>query len=67
MKILTFGSKGLLLLALSTLFLLSSQSDGCKSKEGTWEKIGTREVNYDLDKDEIIATRLEGIFQAIQV
>lgn len=58
---------GFMALALSALFLMSSQADGCKSKSGTWEKIGTRDVSYDLDKDEIIATRLEGIFTAIQV
>lgn len=67
MKIMTLGSKGLMVLALTALFLMSSQSDGCKSNDGSWEKIGTRDVNYDLDKDEIIATRLEGIFTAIQV
>ncbi len=67
MKIQLFRSTGLLTLTLASLFLLSSQSEGCKSKPGSWESIGSRNVNYELDKDEIIATRLEGIFTAIQV
>ncbi len=67
MKIQLFRNMGLLTFVLASLFLLSSQSEGCKSKPGTWEIIGTRNVNYELDKDEIIATRLEGIFTAIQV
>lgn len=67
MKIQNFRSTGLLTLVLAALFMMSSQSDGCKSNDGKWEKIGSRTVNYELDKDEIMATRLEGIFQAIQI
>ena len=67
MKLKIFHRMGFPVLALSALFLMSSQSNGCKSKPGTWEKIGTRDVKYDLDKDEIVATRLEGIFTSIQV
>ena len=67
MKIQNFRNSGFMTLALAALFLLSARSEGCKPTPGTWEKIGTRDVNYEADKDEIIATRAEGIFTAIQV
>ncbi|MBC7774906.1 MAG: hypothetical protein H7246_05650, partial [Phycisphaerae bacterium] len=67
MKIQIFRNTGLIALALTALFLMSASSKGCKPTPGSWEIIGSRNVNYELDKDEIVATRLEGIFTAIQV
>jgi len=67
MKIQTFRGAGFLTFALAALFLLSARSQGCKGTPGTWEIIGSRDVNYEADKDEIVATRLEGIFTSIQV
>ena len=32
-----------------------------------WELLGSREVNYALDHDEILVTRLEGTFTAIKI
>jgi hypothetical protein len=67
MKAQIFRGLGFMLFVLSAFFLMSSRVESCKSTPGSWEKIGTREVNYELDKDEILATRLEGVFTAIQI
>ena len=32
-----------------------------------WERLGTRKVNYNLDRDEIAVTALEGRFTALQM
>lgn len=32
-----------------------------------WELLGTRKVNYGLDKDEIMVTRMEGRFTALKI
>lgn len=34
---------------------------------GPWEMLGMRKVNYSLDRDEIIITRAEGVFTALQI
>ncbi len=36
-------------------------------KAGPWELLGARNVNYALDRDEIVVTRAEGFFTAIQI
>lgn len=32
-----------------------------------WELLGTRKVNYGLDRDEIVVTRAEGVFSALKL
>ncbi|MFN0214763.1 MAG: hypothetical protein ACKVT2_10950 [Saprospiraceae bacterium] len=32
-----------------------------------WELLGVRKINYGLDRDEIIVTRAEGVFSAVQL
>ncbi|MBK6993403.1 MAG: hypothetical protein IPH31_00200 [Lewinellaceae bacterium] len=32
-----------------------------------WELLGARKINYGLDRDEIIVTRAEGVFSAVQL
>jgi hypothetical protein len=32
-----------------------------------WELLGTRKINYGLDRDEIVVTRAEGVFTAVQL
>ncbi len=32
-----------------------------------WELLGSRKVNYGLDKDEIVVTRQEGVFSALKI
>lgn len=32
-----------------------------------WELLGARKINYGLDRDEILVTRAEGIFSAVQL
>ena len=34
---------------------------------GGWEKLGSRKVNYGLDRDEIMVTRAEGTFRKVQL
>lgn len=32
-----------------------------------WEMLGARKINYGLDRDEIMVTRAEGVFTAVQL
>jgi len=32
-----------------------------------WELLGVRKINHGLDRDEIIVTRAEGVFSAVQL
>jgi hypothetical protein len=32
-----------------------------------WELLGARKINYGLDRDEIMVTRAEGVFSAVQL
>jgi hypothetical protein len=34
---------------------------------GGWEFLGSRKVNYRADRDEILVTRSEGVFTAVQI
>ncbi len=36
-------------------------------KNRPWELLGSRTVNYGLDHDEIMVTRAEGVFSALQI
>lgn len=51
----------LFLFALAALFFLSFKD------AGPWELLGARKINYGLDRDEIVVTRAEGVFTAIQL
>ncbi len=35
--------------------------------DGRWELLGSRRINYQVDRDEILVTRAEGVFSAIQL
>jgi hypothetical protein len=37
------------------------------SQNGAWVKLGTRLVNFAVDRDEVIVTGQEGVFDAIKV
>lgn len=37
------------------------------SDQDPWEMLGMRKVNYGLDRDEIVVTRAEGVFTALQI
>ena len=37
------------------------------AREPRWEMLGTRKVNYGLDRDEIAVTAREGVFSAIKI
>lgn len=52
----------LLSLAWSSFTTLSSPTVPPK-----WELLGSRKVNYGLDKDEIIVTAREGVFSALKI
>ncbi|HLP93249.1 MAG TPA: hypothetical protein VK168_04395 [Saprospiraceae bacterium] len=34
---------------------------------GPWELLGSRKIDYKVDRDEILVTRAEGVFSAIQI
>jgi Protein of unknown function (DUF2541) len=51
-----------LLLALAAMFTLNFTTD-----RAGWERLGTRKVNYGLDRDEIFVTAKDGIFTALKI
>lgn len=51
-----------LLLALAAIFTLNFTTD-----RAGWERLGTRKVNYGLDRDEIFVTAKDGIFSALKI
>lgn len=59
----------MLSLALATLFVMSFKTTELPPVPALdqWEMLGVRKVNYALDRDEIVVTRAEGIFTALQV
>ncbi len=60
----------MLSLALATLFVMSfttANMPNAAVSADPWELLGVRKVNYALDRDEIVVTRAEGIFTALQV
>ena len=64
MKLIPAFSRLWLFLPLVLLTLLSFRS-GIPA-QGTWELLGTRLVNYGLDRDEIMVTAAEGQFTALK-
>jgi hypothetical protein len=52
------------LIMCAAIFCLVSAS---ASAQGVWVKLGTRLVNFGLDRDEIIVTGQEGVFDAIKI
>jgi hypothetical protein len=50
-------------LALAALAALSFRS----VENRPWELLGSRKINYGLDRDEIFVTRAEGVFSAVQL
>lgn len=60
----------MLSLALTTLFVMSfktTETSVAAASADPWEMLGVRKVNYALDRDEIVVTRAEGIFTALQI
>jgi hypothetical protein len=55
----------LFLAALVTLAAMSFRSATSESRP--WELLGSRTVNYKLDRDEIAVTRAEGLFTGLQI
>lgn len=57
----------LLNLNLITLMMILFSSFTSVDEGGKWELLGTKEVNFGLDKDEIMVTAAEGVFKSIQL
>lgn len=53
----------LFLAALTALFAMSFSTLETKP----WELLGSRKINYGIDRDEILVTRADGVFSAIQL
>lgn len=59
-----------LLCAISAFFALSFQNletTGLANEAAPWELLGSRKVNYALDRDEIPVTSAQGVFKTLQV
>lgn len=70
MPIKTTIMKNLSLLFVLTLTILSSfacSSSRVPPVQGQWELLGTRTVNFGLDRDEISVTAREGFFTALKL
>ena len=52
---------------LSAFFLLALLSFSSTSIAQRWEKLGQRQVNFKIDKDEIGVGKFEGFFTALQL
>ena len=51
-----------------TLLALAAMSfTSLSGNAGPWELLGSRKVNYAADHDEIVVTRAEGLFTALQI
>lgn len=53
--------------ALLSLTAVSFTTLSSEKPAGPWELLGSRAVNYALDRDEIMVTRSEGTFTALKV
>lgn len=53
----------LFLAALTALLAMSFSTLETKP----WELLGSRKINYGIDRDEILVTRADGVFSAIQL
>lgn len=53
----------LFLAALTALFAMSFSTLETKP----WELLDSRKINYGIDRDEILVTRADGVFSAIQL
>lgn len=56
-----------LLLFLTSLFLFTAVTDLSAQKRVRWELLGSRKVDYRLDRDVIPVTWREGAFDAIRI
>lgn len=61
--------KNLLLKALTliTLFIGIATINNTQAQSKKWEQLGSKEVNFGLDKDEILVTASEGIFKSVML
>lgn len=64
-----FGQLFVCLVIATTSFAFTTTSSAISEKaiQPRWEKLGQRNVNYRLDKDEIMVTAREGRFTAIKI
>ncbi len=67
MKIKTMTSLLALVVGLSSIFTLTNFTSPDANFPPRWEKLGTKRVNYALDRDEIIVTAKEGLFDALKI
>lgn len=67
MKIKAIISAFTLLFSLSTILTFANEIPTNEMFPPKWELLGSRKVNYGVDKDEIIVTRAEGVFSALKI
>lgn len=56
-----------LLFSLNIVLTFATPTPANESFPPKWELLGSRKVNYGLDRDEIIVTRAEGVFSALKL
>jgi hypothetical protein len=63
-----FKTLGLVLFVASSAFSLNAANNlNSNDPGGRWEKLGSRNVNYSVDHDEISVTKSEGLFTALKL
>lgn len=54
-------------LTLITLFIGLTHLNSTHAQSKKWEQLGSKEVNFGLDRDEIIVTGSEGVFKSVML
>lgn len=67
MKNLIHSSGIMIALIFSLLVINAACSSTSSTPQGGWEQLGTRTVNFGLDRDEILVTAREGFFSALKL
>jgi hypothetical protein len=60
-------SAAFMVILLANFAAMSFTTQPVATKDGPWEMLGMRKVNYGLDHDEIMVTRAEGVFTALKI
>ncbi len=60
-------SFALVALASMSFKMAETPATSLTADQDPWEMLGMRKVNYGLDRDEIVVTRAEGVFTALQI
>lgn len=55
------------ILALAVLFLTTTAFAPVPTDQARWEKLGSRKIKHNLDRDEILVTGWEGSFTALKL